>query len=159
MYPPISFTSESSIRKRRQLSTYTDRPQYVAIRPVSFDANTGQRWQAIFYPTPGAAYDLEYRYKIQPQMLGEAYPNPLGGPDIGELILECCLSIAEQRYKDEQGLHTATFIRKLAAAIDHDNKQFAPDTLGYNGDRSDGARRDRFDGVAVHSFNGVYYYD
>jgi hypothetical protein len=31
--------------------------------------------------------------------------------------------------------------------------------LGYNGDHSDGVRVDRFDGVAIHSFNGTYYYD
>jgi hypothetical protein len=159
LYPPIELVSDLMIRRWRQQSTYSDRPRYVAVRPKTFDADAGQEWEAVFYPTPSAAYDLEYRYRVRPTMLNEAYPNPMGGPDIGELILESCLAIAEQRYKDEAGLHTQAFQSKLAAAIEQDRRAFVPDTLGYNGDHSDGVRVDRFDGVAIHSFNGTYYYD
>ena len=159
LYGPIEYVSDLMIRRWRQQHTYTDRPTKVAMRPKSFDADTGQAWEAVFYPTPNDAYVLDYRYRVRPTMLNEAYPNPMGGPDIGELILESCLALAEQRYKDELGLHTQAFQAKLAAAIEHDRRAFVPDTLGYNGDHSDGVRTDRFDGVAIHSFNGTIYYD
>ncbi len=159
IYPPIPHVPDLQIRRQRQYSWGSDYPQAVSIRPKSFDAALGQRWQAVFWPTPDAAYTLEYRYRVEPHVLSGQYPNPLGGPEIGELVLEACLSVAEQRYRDEAGIHTELFTRKLAAAIEHDRQASSPDTIGYNGDWSDGRSVDRFNGVAVHSFNGTVYYD
>jgi hypothetical protein len=159
IYPPIENVSDSTLRRHRQQWDETDRPRYVAIRPKTLDTTLGQRWQAAFFPAPDAAYVLEYRYRVEPQMLSDAYPNPYGGPDIGELILEMCLAVAEQRYRDERGLHTQEAEIRLAAAIEHDIRSYSPDVIGYNADNSDGAVYDRFTDVATHSYEGTVYYD
>jgi hypothetical protein len=157
MYPPITHVSELMIRRYQQSGAVYDRPRHVALRPKVFEADTGQEWEAVFYPTPSAAFTLNYRYRVEPQMLTSSAPYPMGGPDVGELILQACLAIAEQRYQDNANLHTQLFEKNLQAAIQHDAEAFSPDTLGYNGDRSDSLSAR--DGVAVHSFEGTYYYD
>ncbi len=158
LWPSVELTSDTAIRSRRQHWAGVDRPRYVAYRPKSFVAAVGQRWQAAFHPTPNGAYDLLYRYKVQPTTLSDSHPFPLGGPEVGEVILESCLAVAEQRYRDEQGIHTEAFLAKLRAAIVNDAMSHSPDTLGYNADRSEQGP-DRFGGEALHSYEGVYYYD
>lgn len=162
MYPPIRLIADGMVRRRRQEHTGTRRPEYVAMRPKTFVPATGQRWEAVFEPTPDAAYDLAYRYKVQADMLDATNLYPLGGPGIGELILEGCLAVAQQRYLDGAGPvdHSAQFQRLLAAAVADDAQSFSPDTLGYNGDNSDHViRDDRFGGDPIHTFEGTAYYD
>ncbi len=158
LWPSVELTSDAAIRSRRQHWAGVDRPRYVAVRPKTFVAAVGQRWQAAFQPTPSGAWDLLYRYKVQPTTLSDSHPFPLGGPEVGEVILESCLAVAEQRYRDEQGIHTEAFLAKLRAAIVNDAMSHSPDTLGYNADRSEQGP-DRFGGEAIHSYEGVYYYD
>ena len=160
MFPPLDNVSVNVVRKKRQYSGDTDRPKMYALRPKTHDATAGQKWQFLFYPTPDAEYNLDYSYRVEPSMLDATNKYPLGSAEIGELILLSCLAIAEQRYKDEKGIHTEEFENKLADAIEQDGNSFAPDTIGYNGDNSDGQTRDpRWDSVATHSFEGTYYYD
>ena len=158
LYGPVELVSDGMLRRYRQGWAGNDRPRRVAIRPKTFVGAVGQRWQAAFHPTPSEAWDLQYRYKVQPTTLSDAYPFPLGGPEVGELILESCLAVAEQRYRDEHGIHTQAFLAKLAAAVANDAMSYSPDFLGYNSDRSE-ERADRFGDTAIHSYEGVVYYD
>jgi hypothetical protein len=128
----------------------------VAVRPKAFDATVGQRWYAVFDPTPDAAYDLEYSYKVEPGALTATNHHPLGGPEIGELILQSCLAVAEQRYRDGPGIHTQVFLAKLQAAIANDAQSFSPDSLGgrSHSDDCDDFHRQR---IAYARYEGVLY--
>lgn len=119
---PIELVNEAEIRRLRQqdATIRTDRPRYVAYRPKSFSGSVGQRWEALFYPTPDAAYALQYRYKVIPGVLSEANPYPMGGPEHAETIVEACLAQAEQRINDGKAVHAALFMQHLAASIDID---------------------------------------
>ena len=159
LHPPIEIVQDQKIRRLRQSWTERYYPKHVSIRPKTFDATTGQRFQAAFFPTPDKAYTLRYQYRVAPAMLNATNKYALGGSDIAELILQSCLSVAESRYRDHQGIHAAEFMAKLAASIEVDRRSFTPDTLGYNSDRSEFITRDVHDDAALHSFNGNYYYD
>jgi hypothetical protein len=67
---------------------------------------------------------------------------PLGGTEFSELLLEACLQVAEQRRDDTAGIHSGRMAGMLTAAVTRDRDK-APDTVGYNGDNSDGAGFDR----------------
>lgn len=156
----VSLVSDLMVRRARQQRASAGRPECVAVRPAPFDAAVGQRYHAVFYPTPDSAYVLEYRYQVIPAMLSATNPWPLGGPEIGELILEACLAVAEQRYGDTPGLHTEQFPLLLAAAVASDAQRHSPDTLGASGESSDmPAGFLRPPGVAIHSYNGITPYD
>jgi hypothetical protein len=155
----IPLVSDAMVRRERMRCWGTGTPRLAAMRPKALDASAGQVWQLVLFPTPDQAYDLLFRSKVVPSMLTDEDPYPYGGPDVGELIVESCLSVAEQRYRDAADIHTQLFTAKLAAAIEQDARSFSPDTLGYNSDSSDGKRPDRLDGAAIHSFNGNYYFD
>jgi hypothetical protein len=162
LWPAITIVSDQMIRMKRQHNTTADRPLYAAIRPASFEATTGQRWEIVFYPTPNDAYTLYGRYKIVPTMLDAVNKYPLGGEAVSEVIIESCLAVAEQRMNDMRGFHTEQFERLLAVAIANDADSHAPHTLGYNADRSDQEGANQFDehaGVAIHSYDGTTYYD
>lgn len=157
-YPPVTLVSDLEVRRRRQLEVIFDRPQMVAVRPVAFVASTGQRWRAVFYPTPNALYRLRYRYRVKLSMEvnGDLYLP--GGPEIAELCLESCLAIAEQRYKDMAGIHTQNFQRLLPAAIANDLQFTTPATLGYDFDPTESpATQDRLSGL-IFTFEGKTYY-
>jgi len=163
LWPPVKIVSDQQIRRRRQDDTTADRPLYASVRPVTFDPTTGQRWEITFYPTPNNVYELQGRYTVVPTMLSAVNKYPLGGVAMSEVFVESCLAIAEQRLNDQViGPHTKRFEALLEGAIANDAEAHAPDTLGYNADRSDGDAASRYDehaGVAVHSFEGTTYYD
>lgn len=159
LYPPLDVVSDSMIRRHRHQWPLKDKPRYASIRPKSFDPTLGQRWEMALYPTPDGAYDIEYRYRIAPGMLSDTNEYPHGGDVIGELILQACLAVAENRYRDQAGHHTQLFQQRLAAAVANDAQSFSPDTLGYNSDNSERRYRGIHDGTPIHSFEGVVYYD
>ena len=158
-YPPSTATravvivSESAIRTLRQRSPQTGNPTHAAVRPKSTDGSVVQGFEIIFWPTPNADVQLNYKYYISPQALTNENPYPYGGSAHSETILESCLSIAEQRLNDEKGIHWEKFLERLSASIKYDRKTSGPDFLGYNADNSDGngySKNDRFDYVTVN---------
>lgn len=161
LYSPVKIVSNSMIRRLRQNDAAASWPTHATIRPVTFVPATGQRREIEFYPTPNGAYELHGRYKVVPTMIDSVNKYPQGGVAMSEVYVESCLAIAEQRLIDHAGLHTERFAVLLQAAIANDADAHAPHTLGYNSDNSDG-RRGRFDehdGVAIHSYEGNFYYD
>ena len=132
----VTITSESAIRLNRSSdATSSGVPYLAATRPKRSDAASGQRFEIMFWPTPDAAYTLQYRYAVQVNRLTTNNPWPLGGAQMAELLLESCLAIAEHRMDDSvTGHHQARFKELLAAAIDREARATAAETVGYNGD-------------------------
>jgi len=108
-------------------------PEYVAISPKTTDGSTGQRWEALFYPTPDAAYVLTYQYTRLANDLTDTYPYPYGGALHRNTIIEACLAAAETRSNDAIGLHEQRYQSYLALSIKADDKT-RPSNIGYNGD-------------------------
>lgn len=142
------------VRRRHALnSSATGRPCYVEIEPLAnATKGTGQRWQLIFYPEPSADYTIEFYQSISGQLLTAELPYALGGPEHSETILASCLSVWENRIdRIAPGPNAARFIdyrEKLATSIKNDRKK-RPQSLGYNGDRSD-----RFEAGGGHGGHG-----
>ncbi|WP_309381987.1 hypothetical protein [Cerasicoccus frondis] len=123
---PVVIVSEARIYALGQLNTDSGPPQYACIRrKAEADGSDGQRFEVVWYPTPDKAYTLTYTYEAYNGKLTTDKPYPLGGMKFSELIVESCLSVAEQRANDEVGIHTTAFKRLLASAISQDQRQGA----------------------------------
>lgn len=133
-YGPIKPRNEQQIREMRQIATVTGPPAYYAIRPKSSTGSTGQRFEAIFFPTPGASYTLSYRYMVLCSTLSASFPYPLGGQTHAECIKEFVLAEAEQTLDENQGIHAGAAMRELQASLRMDATSITPGSLGYNGD-------------------------
>lgn len=116
----------------------TGQPQLACLRPKTTDGSDGQRWEVEFWPTPGAAYDLDYRYNILPDALANGASYPYGGAQHAETVRASCLAAAESEVHDVRGEKWERFMERLAASIDHDTHANTPEFLGTNRDRSDG---------------------
>lgn len=150
---PVIITSESDIRRLRQLRPQTGKPTHAAIRPKASDGTAAQMFEMALWPIPDAEIELTYRYYVLPEALSDEIPYPYGGAAHSETILESCLSIAEQRLNDQKGIHWEKFLQRLAASIQIDTKTTGADFLGYNADRSDNtviSTNNRFDTVTVN---------
>jgi hypothetical protein len=139
-YASIKEIGEGAIRSKRQNDTGSTRPQYFAIRAMSSDQTAGQKFEAMFWPAPNAAYVLSYRYRAYPDKLSTSAAYHLGGSDHSECILEACLAKCEIALDDGFGHHFKQFMMLLEAAVERDGNR-GPENFGYNGDASDGHGR------------------
>lgn len=130
-YPPLKRTTLQDLRQKRRHNKETSYPTHCAIRPKTFVAATGQRWEILLQPPADAAYTWEYEYKAHVSFSTEADVYFRGGNAIAELIEESCLAVAEQRFREDGGReHTDLFMMRLAAAVDADRNNASPETLG-----------------------------
>jgi len=106
----------------RQKNADKARPKCAAVAHKGSTGSDGQRLEILWWPTPDAEYELDYQYEAYAGKLTEANPYPLGGMKYAELIIESCLSVAEQRANDERGAHYERFIELLAASVEQDRK-------------------------------------
>lgn len=104
----------------RSTNDYDGYPNFFAIRFKSSDGTTGQRQEALFYPTPDAVYTLHYAYNAYQGVLSDEAPYPLGGMQMSEVYKESCLAAAEARNDDAPGVHTQQFERLLIDAVARD---------------------------------------
>jgi len=156
-YKPVRIASDLAIRRTRQQKVYINVPTHAAIRPKSFDATVGQRWEIIFDPVPNAEKTVTYQYKTNFDIDGASNVYLPGGPDLAEVALVSCLAIAEVRHKEDGGReNTEQFPAILEAAIAADQARNCPDTLGYNSDPSD-ASSSSYSNPLIHAFDGEYY--
>lgn len=136
----ITIVDESQIRRWQSVDTTTHeaQPRYVAVRPLTAtpSASSGQRWEAIFYPTPGASYTVNYAYEVIPGMITTAAPYPHGSALHGETILNACEAAAEYEISRQPGPAEQRYLMALAASISKDMKQTRSRNLGYNGNRA-----------------------
>lgn len=135
-YHKIEVVPESQIRHLISFNVSTGFPIKVAIRPRSSDGTDGQRFEALWWPTPDAAYTLSYRYIVNPSMLNASAPYPLGGMNHAETVMASCLAAAESTLDDTHGVRWTEYLMKLRASVAHDRKFGAPDSFGFNLDRS-----------------------
>lgn len=135
-YIPIPVVGEGKIRERRQTAHGNAKPQIVAIRPKAHDPEKGQRFEALFWPTPDAEYNLTYRYTALLQKLTEAAPYPPGGMLHGETIRAAILWAAAEKFvEDEKESKRADYLDLLRSSIITDRRTNTPEMfLGTYGD-------------------------
>jgi len=133
-YAPIKSVGVGDILAMRSAHDRTGPPQYVAVRRKTEDRESGQRWEALFWPEPDADYTLTYKYEAYSGALSDSYPYTLGGMALGELFIESCLAVAEQQATDEASIHTALYDRLLLSEVMRDRKRGAA-TYGRVGNR------------------------
>lgn len=110
----------------------TGRPRQIAQTPVKgTQAQRGQRWQALVYPTPDQDYTIRVRYYLLPDALTNQMPFAYGGAQHSECLMEACLAAAEQIRYGKDGVHTQEFQRLLQVSQRLD-KRLKPQTLGQN---------------------------
>jgi len=114
-----------------------------AIQPTAFSASDGQKYEALWWPTPAADVTLNYRYRANPAEMATATDRPMGGPAHAQTILQAGLMIAEARANDGQtagvvGYHKGLFEQLMSHSIDLDRRH-VPAGLGINADGSDDA--------------------
>ena len=118
--PSVILVSEYYILSLSRQQSETGTPRCASVRFCSSDGETGQRMEIQLWPTPNKAYQLTYHYEAYAGRLTVDNPFPLGGMKYSELVVESCLSIAEQRANDERGIHWDSFTLMLKSAIAQD---------------------------------------
>ena len=118
---------ESDIRKNQALDSIKGIPKYFAIRNKAHAPATGQRWEALFYPTPSSAANnlvITYRYVYVPDATTNTNIYVAGGAQYGETVLAAYLAAAELRQDNEPGgPYHQDFMNKLSNAMRNDANQ------------------------------------
>ena len=137
LYPPIKMVSEHQVRGKRQSLEITGRPEIAALRPKMQVDGVGTRWELVFWPTPSSAYSLQYRYRTNPGLLSSGVAEPAGGMPHAQTVVESCLWAVDEMMGKKESAHRAAYLECLSSSVSHDKLANAPESLGYNGDRSD----------------------
>ena len=140
-YRVIHVRGENYIRRMQQGGTASGIPRYAAVRALNVGVG-GQRYELVLWPTPDAAYDLTFRYNINPDALSAANDYALGGPSLAETILQACRAAADRMFNDNVGAEHQMFIERLKTSITLDRRMLAPERLGFATDPS--VRREEF---------------
>jgi len=70
LYQPLKIVGEHQIRQRLQSTQSTGRPVEAAVRVKSpHDSSEGTQYELLLWPTPDGDYTLQYRYRINPDIL------------------------------------------------------------------------------------------
>ena len=152
-YPSLPLVSEAFIAARRAIDSRLDRPRICCMRHAPTFGTSGQTVELVLWPVPDGVYTLSFRCEPDCSQLSASNPLPLGGPKYSELLLESCLSVAEQRANDEAGLHTERFAALLASAIAEDRKMSAG-VFGPMSPNHDSAFGRRHHGMTI-TYNGI----
>jgi len=129
---PLVMCSVSKIMTMRSFSASSNYPLFYAIRAGKYFKDTGQRYEVILHPQPGGVYLLKYSYVIEPEKPTETSDVFVGGSLASECILQCSLAAAELQENDEISIQNQMAEKLLFQLIEQD-RQLAPDTVGYNG--------------------------
>lgn len=125
----VTQVSENDIRRLRE----KDMPEhkYPYYFGLQFDSSGDP--SLLLYPTPTAAYDIQFSYHVRKGNLSSG-GTILGGDHISETVLSACLAAAERLMEESSGVHEQQFQERIRASIDVD-KRSSPHFFGYNGDR------------------------
>jgi hypothetical protein len=146
---PIEVGSMSSLRARKQSSpSLSARPEIAAIEPVSSggEPQYPTRFNMILWPTPDAAYTLEFQYIANIEDLTLKGPETLlpGGQQHSETIIASCLAVAESMSEaNKLMIMMQLFLQRLSASVSLDRRLNSPSNIGQNTDNSDGMYRVR----------------
>lgn len=152
-------------RVRARFAMYPDttgRPEDLEIEPLKDTTKErGQRFQFAVFPEADQDYTLQFKYAIQGKMLTGELPYAYGGAEHASTIKASCLAWAELHLDDvAQGPKYGFWRERLAASVSMD-RQKRPQSLGYNGDRSDQlelrAGRRSWGGYPQIEYNGIVY--
>ena len=115
----------------------TGQPQFCCVEATKGTTQQkGQNQRLHVWPEADQAYTLKFAYYVNPDYLSGSFPYAYGGPQHAETLLESCLAVAEKILDDKADVHAMEFKECLQSSIDID-RRLKPQTLGYNGDRSD----------------------
>lgn len=128
-YRQIELADERDVRVGRMYQDEVDPPCVVAVRPKTFTATTGQRFEAVFFPLPDATYQLTYRYRAHPDKVATTH-YPRGGMLHAETVRLAVLAAAELSRLDTPGAYEALYQEQLKVSIQRENEMHAPDRLG-----------------------------
>lgn len=117
------------IYELRQTNTTTGTPQAVAVRSRSFRGTTGERWEAILWPTPNGVFNLYGQCRVNPDRLTTKRPFPRGGLPLAGVLEALCLKHAELDKHEGQGKMAEEADTVLRAAIQRDGES-GPKSLG-----------------------------
>ena len=131
--PPVRQKHDQSIRKWQQHDPQFERPLYYSIRTTQFDPTVGSRKVLALYPIPNAAYVLRVPMVLRPVMLDTDNPYPIGGEQLGQLIVESCLASAEHNFEERDHVHTKRYMELLPLAIKRDQEHSSATSLGSDG--------------------------
>lgn len=153
----IKETDALRIHELRQPWPVPNYPQWFAIRPQTFDATTGQRYDLLLVPTPNAAYHLRYRCTVNPVTMDATNLYYRGGLPHSETIREAILAAAEQTLLDNAGMHTTLFMQRMAGSVGADRARAMPQSLGqdmYLGDAGQWPLRFHLQQHITPTYNG-----
>lgn len=145
LYPAIIFVGEIQIRQLLQRQEATARPDRAAVRVKSMDRANGTRYELLLWPVPDQIYQLDYRYRINPNSINliptsETDLDIHGGDRYSEMFLEAAMLSADEMMGVKRSPHEERFMRAVMSAVGADRMTNAPDSLGYNGDPSQARR-------------------
>lgn len=149
---PIEVVGEWQIRQKYQDTLAFGRPVLAAVRAK--DATSG--FEIMLWPSPNAAYSIEYRSRINPSALSDSNTTPYGGAEHYHTIVAAVQAEAELE-NGEPAHFVELYDRQLSASISLDRKAQSPDTLGYNYDANDRAGVSWFGNYHERSDNLVTY--
>lgn len=125
--PHLAKVSEGTIRQLRMSETSTGYPAYYAVRNKAHAPTTGQRWEMLTHPTPGADQNtkvIDYRYVYIPDALTNTNKYPVGGGQYSQVILAAHLAAMELVLEhDPAGPERQNFITLLTTAVRLDEEQ------------------------------------
>lgn len=134
--PPVQVVAEYQLRVQLQRATAAGRPLLAAVRPKPVNSGGTAGYEIQVWPQPDDAYELSFRYQVNPAGLPNEACLPYGGQQHAQTIIEACLAAAEEMTGTINGPHAAKFMECLIASVSVD-RRLAPETLGYNRDLSD----------------------
>ncbi len=121
--------SERAIMRNRSNLEFTSYPYSFAIRTAKFDKVVGSIKEMLVYPTPVNRSVVNSTYVSTPDKPEATTDYFIGGPIESEVILQCCLAVAEFQEDEKIGVETKTAVDLVQALIRKD-KGDSPDTVG-----------------------------
>lgn len=128
-YPPMRERAVSQVMDARVITSSTTYPFMFATRNGKYVKEVGTLKEAIFHPTPGSVYQLNYSYIMSPPKPIEDADFFVGGPWASEAILECSLAAAEIERDDIVGIHSQR-AEELIQSLIMTDLQNAPKSVG-----------------------------
>lgn len=126
---PRKVNDETIIGLRSSNNT-SGRPECFALRWPAQTRGTRHRQQFILWPTPDGEYTAYYKYAVLTSDLSESNPYPLGGPRIGQLMLEFGKAVGENKKNGFRGDQWGTAMDRLRAEIQTDRQTNTEPTVG-----------------------------
>ncbi|KKM79558.1 hypothetical protein LCGC14_1348750 [marine sediment metagenome] len=122
-------TTERKIMRSRNNLEFNSYPTEYAIRTAKFDKKVGSVKELICYPTPTARTIVNCTYVMTPDKPEATTDYFIGGPLESEVILQCCIAVAETQEDEKIGVETKRAVDMIQALIRKD-KGIAADTVG-----------------------------